>query len=145
MIDRKQMIRFCIAGAIVTSTDCGIYYVLFHFFSFSISKGISFTLAGIVGYFFDKYWTFKRKESSYTEIGRYTLINFIALGMNILINQHILSSWSGSVWTALIIATTLTSLFTFVCFKWWVFRSPIKEKEFILCGVRLSSINSTKS
>ena len=134
MINRKQIIRFCIAGIIVITTDCSIYYVLFHFLAFSVSKGISFTCAGIIGYLFDKYWTFERKEPSYGEVGRYTLINFLALGMNVLINQGILILWPGAVWAALVIATTVTSLFTFVFFKWWVFRShnsrevPMKEK-----------------
>ena len=131
MINRKQIIRFCIAGIIVTVTDCSIYYILFHFLPFSVSKGISFTCAGIIGYLFDKYWTFEHKEPSYGEVGRYTLINFLALGMNVLINQGILSLWPGGVWVALIIATTSTSLFTFVFFKWWVFRFNLKAKGII--------------
>ncbi len=131
MINRKQIIRFCMAGAIVTATDCSIYYILFHFLPFSVSKGISFTCAGIIGYLFDKYWTFEHKEPSYGEVGRYTLINFLALGMNVLINQGILSLWPGGVWVALIIATTSTSLFTFVFFKWWVFRFNLKAKGII--------------
>ena len=84
---KKEMIRFPIAGAIITATDFGIYYLLFHFLSFSISKGISFTCAGIVGYLLNKYWTFKHNQPSYAEIGRYALVNFLALGINVLINQ----------------------------------------------------------
>jgi lysophospholipase L1-like esterase len=34
--------------------------------------------------------------------------------------------WPGAVWVALFIATTITSLFTFVFFKWWVFRFNLK-------------------
>jgi putative flippase GtrA len=51
--------------------------------------------------------------------------------MNVLINQGILSLWQGAIWAALIIATTLTSLFTFVFFKWWVFRFNLKEEGII--------------
>ena len=121
---RKEVIRFLIAGAIVNATDFSIYYFLFHFLSFSIAKGISFICAGIVGYLLNKFWTFKHnKPPSYTEVGRYALVNFLALGINVLTNQGILNVWPGAIWLALIIATASTGLFTFVCFKWWVFRT----------------------
>jgi putative flippase GtrA len=119
---RKEITRFLIAGTIVNATDFSIYYILFHFLPYSISKGISFTCAGIVGYLLMKYWIFKHKQASYTEIGRYALINSLALGINVLTNQTILKLWPGSVFLALIIATILTGLFAYVCFKWWVFR-----------------------
>lgn len=119
----KEIIRFIIAGTIVNATDFSVYYILFHFLSFSISKGISFVCAGIAGYLLGKYWVFKHHQRSYTAVGRYVLINFFALGLNVLTNQSILNLWPGSVFLALIIATILTGLFTFVCFKWWVFRT----------------------
>ncbi|MGA2775376.1 MAG: GtrA family protein [Candidatus Omnitrophota bacterium] len=132
MNTRKQIIRFLITGTTVNATDFSIYYILFHFFSYSISKGISFTCAGIVGYLLLKYWTFKHNQPSYTEVGRYALINFLALGVNVLTNQSILNLRPGSVFLALIIASALTGLFTFVCFKWWVFRSSLKERIYFV-------------
>ena len=126
--NRKEIIRFLIAGTTVNATDFSVYFILFHFLPFSISKGISFTCAGIVGYLLLKYWTFKRNQASYVEIGRYALINFLALGINVLTNRSILERWPGAVWVALIIATALTGLFTFICFKWWVFRISLKER-----------------
>ncbi len=128
MINRKEMIRFCVTGTIVNATDFSIYYFLFHFMSFSISKGISFICAGIVGYLLNKHWTFQYHQPSCAEVGRYTLINFLALGINVLTNQSILNQWPGAVWAALVIATAVTALFIFVCFKWWVFRFLLKLK-----------------
>ncbi|MBF0493868.1 MAG: GtrA family protein [Candidatus Omnitrophica bacterium] len=119
---RKEVARFVLAGTIVNATDFSIYYLLFHFLPFSISKGISFTCAGIVGYLLMKYWTFKYSRASYAEAGRYALVNFSALGINVLTNQSILNLYPGNVWVALIIATIVTGIFTFVCFKWWVFK-----------------------
>ncbi|MFA5276596.1 MAG: GtrA family protein, partial [Candidatus Omnitrophota bacterium] len=125
---KKEIIRFLIAGTIVNATDFSIYYFLFHFLPFSVSKGISFTCAGIVGYFLIKFFTFKyNKPSSFSEAGQYLLINSLALGINVLTNQIILRIWPGAVLLALITATILTGLFTFVCFKWWVFRTLKKE------------------
>ena len=128
---RKEIIRFLISGTIVNATDFSIYYILFHFLPYSISKGISFTCAGIVGYFLIKFWTFKHKKPlSYIEIGQYALINSLALGVNVLTNQSILKARPGAVLIALMIATVLTGLFTFVCFKWWVFKTSSKKKVY---------------
>ena len=129
MNTRKEIVRFLIAGSIVNATDFSIYYFLFHFLPFSIAKGVSFACAGIVGYLLIKFWTFKHnKPSSYAEVGRYALINTLALGINVLTNQSILNAWHGAIWAALITATIITGLFTYTCFKWWVFRIPLKEK-----------------
>jgi len=125
---RKEIIRFLIAGTIVNATDFSIYYILFHFLPYSISKGISFACAGIAGYFLIKLFTFKHnKPLSLAEVGQYALINSLALGINVLTNQSILRAWPGAVFLALIIATILTGLFTYICFKWWVFRTLKKE------------------
>ncbi len=120
---RKEIARFLIAGVIVNTVDFSIYYILFHFLPFSISKGISFTSAGIVSYLLTKYWIFKRNQSSHAEIGWYVLINFLALGINVLTNQSMLNVWPKNILLALIFATALTGAFTFSCFKWWVFRA----------------------
>jgi putative flippase GtrA len=119
---RKEIVRFVIAGALATATDFCIYFLLIHFLPFSISKGISFTCGGIVGYVLSKYWTFKQNQQSYLEARRYVLINFLALGVNVLTNQSILNVWPDAVYLALIIATIVTSLLTFMSFKWWVFK-----------------------
>ncbi len=129
---RKEIIKVFVAGTIVNATDFGVYYILFHFMLFSIAKAISFTCAGIVGYLLYKYWAFKRSQSSYSEFGRYALINFLALGINVVINQIILNIWHGAIYPALIIATICTSLFAFICFKWWVFRILLTEKVYFM-------------
>jgi len=123
MKDRKEIIRFLIAGTAVNAADFSVYYLLFHFLSFSLSKGISFTCAGIAGYLLNKYWTFKHNRKSYAEVSRYILSSFLALGVNVLTNQMVLSLWPGAVWPALITATVLAGLLIFICFKWWVFRT----------------------
>ena len=119
---RKEISRFIISGTIVNTTDFSIYFFLFHFLSFSVSKGISFTCAGIVGYLLNKHWTFKHKQPSIAEVGRYVLINLLALAINVLVNQSILNVWPDGVFLALVIATILTSSWIFICFKWWVYR-----------------------
>ena len=124
MDTKKEIARFLISGAMINGTDFCVYFILFHFLPYSLSKGISFTCAGIVGYLLCKYWIFKRNRISYAEMGRYALVNFLALGINVLANQTILNIWPGAILAALLIATALTGFFTFVCFKGWVFRTP---------------------
>jgi len=127
---KNEFIRFCLAGSIVTATDFSIYYVLFHFLPYSLAKGISFTSAGVAGYLLCKYWIFKNNKFSFLEVIRYAIINTLALGINVLINHRILSHWPGSVLVALIIATSITGSFTFICFKWWVFRASLRKEDY---------------
>jgi len=105
---RKEIDSVFNCRTTVNATDFSVYFILFHFLPFSLSKGISFTCAGIVGYLLGKYWIFKQNQQSYAEIGRYALINFLALGINVLTNQAILDVWPGAVLAALLIATALT-------------------------------------
>jgi putative flippase GtrA len=118
---RKEIIRFLTAGAIVNAIDFSIYYFLFHFLPFWVAKGISFTCAGVVGYLLNKHWTFKSVHPSFAEVARYVFINLLALACNVSTNQMILNGWHGAVFPALIIASMVTGLFSFICFKWWVF------------------------
>ncbi|MBF0523176.1 MAG: GtrA family protein [Candidatus Omnitrophica bacterium] len=123
MSTKKEIIRFFVAGPVVGVTDFGVYYLLINFLSFSLSKAISFICASIAAYLFNKYWIFHFNQPSYSEIGRYTIINFLALGINVLTNQSLLNVWPGAVFLALILASMLTGLFTFIFFKWWVFKA----------------------
>jgi putative flippase GtrA len=123
MDTKQEIVRFFIAGVIVVTVDIGIYYVLVQFLPFSVSKAISFVIAGIIGYWLNKYWIFKRKRSSYKEVGRFWIINLLALGINVFTNQWILNVWHGAVGPALMTATAVTASLTFISFKWWVFKN----------------------
>jgi len=124
---KNEFIRFFASGTMVTGTDFSIYYISFHFLPYSLSKGISFCCAGIVGYLLYKYWVFNNKKSSLSEILRYWFIQLLALAINVTINHQSLKFGHGNILLALVIATSLTSVFTFGCFKWWVFRNILKE------------------
>ena len=122
---KKEIKRFLMAGVVINAADFGIYYFLFHFLSFSLSKGISFTCAGVAGYFLNKYWTFKQARLSYAEAGRYALINLLALAINVSVNQSILNKWPGAVGPALAAAAAVTSLWAFLGFKYWVYKAQL--------------------
>ena len=89
----------------VGATDYGSYYLLFHFLPFSLAKAISCLLAGIVAYWFNKYWVFQYSTlTSRSEIVRYVLINFLGLGVNVLTNQIVLNLYHGAILLALVSA-----------------------------------------
>lgn len=127
MNTKKEIIRFSIAGGIVGAIHFGIYYLLIRYLSFNLSAGISFIFAGIAAFLFNRYWTFKNSQRSYAEIVRYTLINFLALGINVFANQKILHIWPHAVFLALFTASMLTGFLTFICYKLWVFRVKLMK------------------
>ena len=122
MNNKKEIIRFCLAGILVVGTDSGVYTFLIHFCSFNLAKGLSFACGGAVGYVINKYWTFQSRRRSGAEVVRYCLINVLTLGLNIYINRSVLHFLPGAVFWAFVIATVLTGLFSYVSFKWWVFQ-----------------------
>ncbi|MBF0484380.1 MAG: GtrA family protein [Candidatus Omnitrophica bacterium] len=132
MNTKREIIWFLLAGPFVVATDFIVYYFLIHFFSFIVSKGVSFICASIVGYLINKYWTFKYNHPSVAEVSRYFLVNFLALGVNVLTNHIVLNLRPGAVFIALVIATVITSIFSFVSFKFWVFRNKLKNE--VICG-----------
>ena len=119
-----EMIRFVVAGIAATATDLGMYYVLCRGLPYSLSKGLSFICGGVVAYALNKYWTFQRARPSSTEASRFVLFNLFALSLNVLTNHGMLSVWPGAVLLALLMATTVTGVVSYVGFKWWVFRKP---------------------
>jgi len=121
---RKEIARFLCAGACVGVIDFGVYLPLIKVLPYSAAKGISFVCAGSAAYILNKYWIFKLNRPSYIEIRRYILVNLLALEINVLTNQSVLALVPGNVYAALIAASTVTGLFTFTFFKWWVFRFP---------------------
>ncbi|MFH1061920.1 MAG: GtrA family protein [Candidatus Omnitrophota bacterium] len=123
MSQTKEIIKFSISGMLAVAADFSIYYLLIGFLPSAIAKGISFTCGGIVAYLLNKYWTFKQKEKSAPEIFRFVLANSLALGLNIGSNEAVLYIDRQAVFLALSTATAITAIFTFIVFKFWVFKS----------------------
>ena len=105
MNTKKEIARFCIAGAVVGAADFGVYYALIQYLPVNLSKGLSFTFAGIIGYLFSKFWVFDLQKSSYSMIGRYALINGLALIINVTINGYILRLFPGAIFSALLLVS----------------------------------------
>ncbi len=127
MSTRAELIRFFTGGVIAGAVDFGVYLLLIHYFPFSVAKGISFTCGGIVAFMLNKYWIFvSNKSISPAEVGRYVIINVLALGVNVGVNQGVLTVWPEAILPALIAASMMTGLITYCGFKWLVFRVPVQ-------------------
>lgn len=88
-----RLIRFSFVGVFNTLLDLGILNLLIYLFNvatpltFSICKGISFSLAIINSYFMNKYFTFIKKEKSRKEFYSFVLVSIIGLFINIVVSS----------------------------------------------------------
>lgn len=118
---KKELKRFLVAGLSAVGTDLGIYYLLLNFLESYIAKGISFLAGTIVAFVINKYWTFEKKEKSYIEMIRFSILYSLTLGVNVLTNKLVLDN-SGIVILSFIIATGVSTVLNFIGQKFWVFK-----------------------
>jgi len=128
MKTKKEIIKYLIVTPFIGATDFGVYYLLIHFrLPYSVSKAISYVIANGAGYLFNKFWIFKRKrkQSAVPEVGRYFIVDVSLFAVNIIINQVILHVWPHAVFLAIATASILTAMMSFICKKFWVFKTSI--------------------
>ena len=117
----KELKRFIVAGFSAVGTDLGTYYLLLTFLPHNIAKAISFLLGTIVAYVINKYWTFEKKEKSYSEIIRFAILYSVTLGTNVLVNKLVLDKTS-ILMLAFLVATSISTVLNFIGQKFWVFK-----------------------
>ena len=116
-----EIFKFLVSGAFLVGADVGLYSILIHFLPFAVSKAISFTFGGILAYLINKFWVFKQAKRSPAEVVRFILGNSTALVLNVTTNALMLRVIEGAVLPAVVVATGVTAVFTYVVFKFWVF------------------------
>lgn len=92
------------------------------FLSISLSKGIAFVFAAVIGYLFNKYWTFVKHDRSFSEVSRYLIVQIFLLGFNVGTNKAILVGWPSALFPAMVVASVSTAVVSFVLKKAWVFK-----------------------
>ena len=126
MKTKKEVIRYLTVTPFIGAADFGIYFLLIHFrLPYSVAKAISYVISNGVGYLFNKNWIFKRKrkEASIPEAGRYLTVDVFLFICNVIANQAILNVWPKAVFVAIAVASLLTAALSFVCKKFWVFKT----------------------
>jgi len=132
-----QFAKFGAIGAFNTFLDWGILNILIAItgiatgLGFSSFKGISFIIATISSYFWNKYWTFKSKKSSTgDEVKKFLSVSFVGLLINIGMASLIVFSFHSSDITSperianigAAVATIVSLIWNFVGYKLWVFK-----------------------
>ena len=67
--------RFLLVGIINTLVGCGAMFLLYNLahWSYWLSSAANYVLGGIVSFFLNKYFTFRRREWSWGQVARFAL------------------------------------------------------------------------
>ena len=126
----KQFRSFFIVGIIAFSIDISFYYFLTSVeVSVNISKGISFLLGTVFGYFVNSIFTFKVLSLKTILFLRYLGVYILSMILNIFINEQVFIFLHKSLITdqmvklfSVIFATICSMIFNFVSLKLYVYR-----------------------
>lgn len=126
----KQFRSFFIVGIIAFSIDISFYYFLTSVeVSVNISKGISFLLGTVFGYFVNSIFTFKVLSLKTILFLRYLGVYILSMILNIFINEQVFIFLHKSMITdqmvklfSVIFATVCSMIFNFVSLKLYVYR-----------------------
>ena len=126
----KEFRSFFIVGIIAFSIDISFYYFLTSVeVSVNISKGISFLLGTVFGYFVNSIFTFKVLSLKTILFLRYLGVYILSMILNIFINEQVFIFLHKSMITdqmvklfSVIFATISSMIFNFVSLKLYVYR-----------------------
>ncbi|MBI2514823.1 GtrA family protein [Candidatus Wolfebacteria bacterium] len=132
-----QLAKFGAAGGLNTMVDFGILNALISVtglasgYPYAGYKGASFIVAATSSYFWNKYWTFERKnEASVKEFSQFFFVSIIGLVLNVGVASLVLNYaphpafFSPERWAnlAAMIATLMAFLWNFLGYKFIVFK-----------------------
>jgi putative flippase GtrA len=126
---KKQLVRYFFAGIAATFSDLLTYRLLLDHLGPTMSKAISFIAGTVVAYLLQKFWTFKQKRHSWSEMRKFGSVYGISLVANVAVNrlvicvcQSIVSLSSVQFQLGWLCATGTSVILNFVGQKFWVFK-----------------------
>lgn len=122
---KKQLFRFIVIGVVGTTIDWILYISLLEVFPTSLAKSLSFIVASIIGFIFNKVWTFNDTNSAKVQIVKYSILYTSTLLVNIIVNYCVLIIFPSEYFLAFFIATGVHTIVNFCGQKYWVFKSSI--------------------
>jgi putative flippase GtrA len=133
-----QLAKFVLVGALNTFVDFGILILLLTIFGvtagllYSVSKAFSFSCSVVNSYFWNKFWTFGKKETKGAgrEFGKFYLIAGIGFFLNVGIASFAVNiigprlGLSAEIWAmaGAFIATLCVFMWNFLGYKFIVFK-----------------------
>jgi len=121
----QQFLKFCLVGILGTIIDIGILYILVEFahFNYLLAASLSFVLAVINNYLFNKYWTFKNTKTRHLkQFSLFLLISLVGLAINLGILYLLVDL--AQIWYifAKIIAILIVTIWNFIMNKFVTFK-----------------------
>lgn len=139
-----QAAKFLLVGFLNTLVDLGALNLLILFSGlasgifYSLFKGVSFTIAAVNSYFWNKFWTFKKSgKAEKTEIKKnggellqFLMVSVVGFGINVGVASFVVSSigrhvgFNEKIWANIgaIIATLCAMAWNFFGYKFIVFK-----------------------
>ncbi len=119
---KRELLFFIISGCSAVLTDLVFYFLLVDFLGHNIAKAISFILGSVVAFILNKYLTFKKKESSLTEIIKFIILYALTLGANVMVNHGVILVIPEYKIFAFLCATGTSTVLNYIGQKFWVFK-----------------------
>lgn len=121
----RQFIKFSLVGASGTIVDWVFYFIFTRWLGifYLIAKALSFVIAAINNYAWNRIWTFRSKEKNITgEFAKFFLVSLVGLGLNVLIMYLAVDKLAISDLWGLVIATAAVMFWNFFANKLWTFK-----------------------
>jgi len=121
-----QFIKFNLVGIMNTAVDFGVFMILNHYLGlvYTVSQVISYSCGMVNSYFFNKFWTFQKKEGfTAIEVIKFILVNLCSLGVSLLVLYILQSKWNWQVLPSKVLATGFSVGVNFLGNKFWVFEA----------------------
>lgn len=126
-----QFIKFSVVGVSGTIIDYGVLNLLVLVFHLNVyfSSAVSFSLAVVNNFFWNKYWTFRVSNLTgrpYYQFFQFLSVSVVGLGLNLLIMYlliHFFNLWYN--W-AKAFAIIVVLFWNFIANKFWTFKVKYK-------------------
>jgi putative flippase GtrA len=119
---KRELFFFLISGFSAVFTDLISYFLLVDSLGHNIAKAISFILGSIVAFVLNKYLTFQKKESSLTEVIKFSILYAITLTANVIVNHAVILIIPEFKIFAFLCATGTSTILNYIGQKFWVFK-----------------------
>ena len=123
IIDFFEIYKFIIIGIIAVSIDAFVYYLLgnFEFFSYEISKRISFICGAVFAFFFNRSYVFQIKHKNIGQILGFTILYLISFLCNAFSHDFVLYKIDIPA-VSFIFATAVSTIINYLGQKFIIFR-----------------------
>ena len=121
----RQFIKFGLVGVLSTIIDWGIFYLLNLFFGvyYLLAKVISFSVAVINSYIWNRNWTFRSQDTGKTkEFTKFLIVALVGLGINVLIMFIVVDHLHWRKIFGLIFSTGFVTIWNFLANKFYTFK-----------------------